>query len=324
MNGSIIRIPQHIMRVAHDFSTRCEKMGERESRMNLMRIQYKNVQLPNGERMAYREREGGEIKVLLIHGNMISSKHWDLVLENMDPRYKLLAVDMRGFGLSSYHQKINTIKDFSDDIKAFTEEIGLKDFSIIGWSTGGAVALQFAADYPGCCHKLVLLASASTRGYPFFDFEKRLATYEEIKADRVKTTPIQQAYETRNRDYLKLLWNALIYTKNQPSEEKYNEYLDDMFTQRNLAEVYHALNTFNISHKHNGLVDGNSLVNHIRIPVLVLRGDRDLVISREMADEIVEDLGSRARFAELKDCGHSPLIDDLAGLLEHISDFLDH
>ena len=28
--------------------------------------------------------------------------------------------------------------------------------------------MQFVADYPGYCEKLVLLASASTRGYPFF------------------------------------------------------------------------------------------------------------------------------------------------------------
>ena len=29
---------------------------------------------------------------------MTSSKHWDLVLENMDAEYKLYALDLRGFG----------------------------------------------------------------------------------------------------------------------------------------------------------------------------------------------------------------------------------
>ena len=108
----------------------------------------KEVQLTNGETIAYREREGGEKKVLLIHGNMTSSKHWDLVLDNMAEEFKLYALDLRGFGNSSYNQLITSIKDFSDDVKLFVDEIGLKDFAIVGWSTGGAVAMQFAADYP--------------------------------------------------------------------------------------------------------------------------------------------------------------------------------
>lgn len=292
--------------------------------MNKTNILYKYVELLNGETIAYQEREGGEKNVLLIHGNMTSSKHWDLVLEQMDPCYKLFAVDMRGFGASSYHERINSIKDFSDDIKAFVDTIGLKNFSIIGWSTGGAVGMQFAADYPDICKKLVLLASASTRGYPFCDLEgKRLTSYDEITVDQGKTIPVQYAYDTKDYEFLKQLWNMLIYTKNQPSNEKYDEYIADMLTQKNLAEVYHALNTFNISNKHNGLISGNGLVKNIKLPVLVLRGDRDLVIPKQMAEEIIEDIGHSARFVELKDCGHSPLIDDIEGLLKQLSDFLD-
>lgn len=299
--------------------------------MTLSNVKYKNVTLPNGETIAYQERVGGEKKVLLIHGNMTSSKHWDLVLEQMDRSYKLYAIDMRGFGQSSYHNRIQSIKDFSDDIKGLVDAIGLTDFSIIGWSTGGAVGMQFVADYPGYCSKLVLLASASTRGYPFYgvnengqtDPANRISTYDEIKVDPIKTIPTQHAYDTKDHDFLKAVWNAAIYTKNQPSEEKYEEYVNDILTQKNLAEVYHSLNTFNISNKHNGLLEGNGLVRNIQLPVLVLRGDRDLVITEQMAQEIVEDIGSNARFVELKDCGHSPLIDDLEQLLQVISEFLE-
>ncbi len=289
----------------------------------------KTVQLLNGETIAYRERDGGEKKVLLIHGNMTSSKHWDLVLENMDAEYKLYALDLRGFGKSSYHRLIQSIKDFSDDVKLFVDEIGLKDFALVGWSTGGAVAMQFAADYPGYCNKLILLASESTRGYPFdgkFGVEdevRRFTSYEEIKQDLIRTIPVQTAYDTNNVELLKLIWNAVIYTKNQPATELYDEYVQDMRTQMNLAEVHHANNTFNISHHHNGLVEGNGKVDQINVPVLVLRGDRDLVISAEMTNELVQDLGEKAKFVELKDCGHSPLVDDLPQLLKEMTQFLN-
>jgi pimeloyl-ACP methyl ester carboxylesterase len=288
----------------------------------------KEVQLTNGETIAYREREGGEKKILLIHGNMTSSKHWDLVLDNMAEEFKLYALDLRGFGKSSYNQLITSIKDFSDDVKLFVDEIGLKDFAIVGWSTGGAVAMQFAADYPDYCNKLILLASESTRGYPFDgklnenDEPRRFSRYEDIKHDLIRTIPVQAAYDTNNVELLKLIWNAVIYTKNQPAPKAYDEYVQDMRTQRNLAEVHHSNNTFNISHHHNGLVEGNGLVDQINVPVLVLRGDRDFVITAEMTRELVEDLGEKAKFVELKDCGHSPLVDDLPKLLKEMTDFL--
>jgi pimeloyl-ACP methyl ester carboxylesterase len=294
----------------------------------MVNVTMKEVQLSNGETIAYREREGGEKKVLLIHGNMTSSKHWDLVLNNMSEEYKLYALDLRGFGKSSYNKLITSIKDFSDDVKLFVDEIDLKDFAIIGWSTGGAVAMQFAADNPGYCNKLILLASESTRGYPFDgktsenEEPRRFSSYEDIKRDLIRTIPVQAAYDTNNVDLLKLIWNAVIYTKNQPEPELYDEYVQDMRTQRNLAEVHHSNNTFNISHYHNGLVEGNGLVDQINVPVLVLRGDRDFVVSAEMTKELVEDLGQKAKFVELTDCGHSPLVDDLPQLLKELTNFL--
>jgi pimeloyl-ACP methyl ester carboxylesterase len=96
-----------------------------------------------------------------------------------------------------------------------------------------------------------------------------------------------------------------------------------MMTQRNLAEVYHALNTFNISHINNLAADGTNQAKEITIPVLILRGEHDLVINADMAEETMADLGENARFVELKNCGHSPLVDDLEQLLSVISEFLN-
>ncbi|WP_203362040.1 alpha/beta hydrolase [Bacillus sp. REN10] len=289
------------------------------------------VTLANGETLSYLEREGGIEPLLLIHGNMTSSKHWDVLIDQLDKQYKVYAVDLRGFGGSTYHKPIQSIKDFSDDVKHFVDEIGLNHFSIVGWSTGGAVAMQFVADYPGLCDRLILLASASTRGYPFFgstpeglpDESNRLTTYEEIKADPTKTIMIQKAYDMKNRELLKGLWNMLIYTENQPEPARYEEYIDDMLTQRNLAEVYHSLNTFNISNDYNGAVAGTNQAKDITIPVLVLRGDRDFVVTAEMTEEIINDLGGHAEFIELTNCGHSPLIDDLEQLTSEMTKFLE-
>ena len=73
-----------------------------------------------------------------------------------------------------------------------------------------------------------------------------------------------------------------------------------MLTQRNLADVYHSLNTFNISDQHNGVIEGTNQAKDITIPVLILRGDRDYVVTEQMTQEIVEDLGDNATYIPLE------------------------
>ena len=299
--------------------------------MALQKVELPKVDLPNGEQIAYREREGGEQTVILVHGNMTSSKHWDVLMDSMDAKYKIYAPDLRGFGESTYNERVTGIRDFSEDLHGFIEALELKDFHLVGWSTGGAVCMQYVADHPGKCEKLVLLASASTRGYPFFgtkadgtpDLETRLQTISDIEQDAGKTIPMQGLYDTKNRDGLKAVWNAAIYSHNQPEAAKYDEYVDDMLTQRNLADVYHSLNTFNISADYNGVTEGSNQAKDIDIPVLVLRGDRDYVVNAKMTEEIMEDLGDNATFVSLGDMGHSPLVDNLELLKKTIETFLD-
>lgn len=288
------------------------------------------VKLLNGETLGYRERAGGEDVILLVHGNMTSSKHWDLMFENISSRYKVYAVDLRGFGISTYNQPIDSIKDFAIDLKLFVDALKLRSFNLMGWSTGGAVAMQFTADHPLHIKKLILLASASTRGYPFLrkvetgasKYSERLKTKEEIAQDKAKAIPVQTAYETRNKEFLRTLWNTLIYIQNQPGEERYEEYLEDMLTQRNLVDVYHALNTFNISKLHNGLIQGTGEAEKIQAPTLVLQGKKDRVVLPSMAGEIMEDLGEQAELFYFENCGHSPLVDDINQLCESVTAFL--
>lgn len=288
----------------------------------------KAVELGNGETLGYREREGGNKVLLLVHGNMTSSKHWDVVLDKLDSEYKVYAVDLRGFGVSTYHRPIESLTDFAEDLKLFVDALGVKKFSLLGWSTGGGVAMSFAATYPDYVEKLLLLASLSTRGYPFYKLDQsgqpveRIKSKTEMREDPFRTVPIQAAYDTKNKVFLKGIWNSLIYTQNQPSADQYDEYLEDMCTQRNLVDIYYANNIYNISHQHNGLTEGTGAIDHIQAPTCVLWGENDLVVSKDMTQEIVEDLGEKAELRILTNCGHSPLIDDLDLFLHEVTSFL--
>ncbi|MCD8509449.1 MAG: alpha/beta hydrolase [Bacillus sp. (in: Bacteria)] len=286
-------------------------------------VKLNKVQLGNGETLAYRERSGDTEPVLLIHGNMTSSKHWDLVLEEMDPKYHLLAVDLRGFGESSYKNRFDSLDELAEDVKEMLDILGISAVHAVGWSTGGGVAMKLAALYPESVKSMTLLCSLSTRGYPHVlmdeDFKpiKRSVTKEDVEEDIWRTIPIQKAYGEKDEGFLKGVWNQLIYTANQPTPERYAEYLEDMCTQRNLVDIYHANNHFNISE------EGTGEVAKIKAPVLVLQGERDLVVSHDMIQEIRDDFGSQASYHLLKGCGHSPLVDDLPQLLDVMERFID-
>ena len=293
-------------------------------------IDLRSVELPNGETIGYRERAGGETPVLLLHGNQTSSKHWDVLLEAMDPKYELYAMDLRGFGISSYETRIDSIADFASDVELFVEELGLDSFHLVGWSTGGGVAMEFAADNPDRVRKLVLMAPVSTRGYPIYrkdetgaPTDELLTTREEIATDPVQVVPVVEAQETDDGATMRAIWNQLIYTHNKPDPERYDEYVEDMLTQRNLVDVDYALARFNLADEHNGVAEGSRKAKRIDVPTLVLRGERDLVITEAMAEQTVADIGSNAELVVLEDCGHSPLIDDLDLLLGEITVFIE-
>lgn len=294
-----------------------------------MNYHLKTVQLPNGETIGYREREGDGEPFVQLHGNMSSSLHLDGLLETIDSRLKLYAIDLRGFGVSSYNRPIDSLGDFAEDLRLFADAVGLPSFHLMGWSTGGGVAMQFAADHPERVGKLVLLASMSTRGFPFCetdgnglpDLSKRVRAKREIAA-LSQSKQVSDAIEKKDKAFLRALFNAVVYTNRQSADERYEQYLGEMLLQRNLVDVYNALNTFNISHVDNGAFPGTGVVERIQAPTLVLWGAGDAVISEQMMLEIKEDLGATARLVRLDECRHAPQVDDVQLVAELIEQFI--
>ena len=289
----------------------------------------KSIELENGEILGYRESGSGEKTLVLVHGNMTSSKHWDVLIEALPEDIKIYAVDLRGFGISTYNNPINSLKDFSEDLKLFVDKLNLKKFSLAGWSTGGGVSMQFTADHPEYVEKLILVESVGIKGYPILQTDetgnfiagKPYLSKEALGKDLVSIKPILDANSDRNKAFYKGLWDAVIYTENKPSDEKYDEYLEDMLTQVNTLDVYWALETFNISNEHNSVVEGSGDVDKIQVPTLVFQGERDFVIPPPTGDEIAKGIGENALLVKLPS-GHSPLIDCLDILANNIIDFI--
>ncbi len=100
------------------------------------------ITISNGESIAYRKSENFGENIILLHGNMSSSIFWQRTMELLEADFSVYAPDLRGFGDSSYNTPIDSLSDFSEDLNSFMEVLNIKKSYIVGWSTGGGIAMD--------------------------------------------------------------------------------------------------------------------------------------------------------------------------------------
>ena len=110
--------------------------------------------------------EDGE-PVVFVHGNASSSRFFEETQAALPNRYRGISPDLRGFGDSETKPLDATrgLADFSDDLRALVEELGLENVHLVGWSVGGTVALRYAMDHPDGVASLALINPMSPYGF---------------------------------------------------------------------------------------------------------------------------------------------------------------
>ncbi len=273
----------------------------------------------NGETIAYRKAGENGPHLVLVHGNMSSSVHWQTTMEQLEDSFQIIAMDLRGFGDSTYQYPVNSLSDFADDVIELVASYNIDSFMIVGWSTGGGIALEVAAQLKSSVTKVVLLDSVGLMGYPMFKKDEKgqpilteiITTKEEIANDPVQVLPILMAYQNKDKGFMRMIWDALIYNLNKPSESDYELYLDAMLKQRNLVDVDYGLITFNITEDYNGVVMGNNRIKDITAQVIIFHGEKDLVVPIQYAYDAKERFGHQAELVVFENAGHSIITDDL-------------
>lgn len=80
--------------------------------------------------------------------------------------YRCIGVDWRGFGKSDRPMSGYTFNRLADDIRSLVDALRLKDFTLLGHSTGGAIAIRYVSRHNGFgVSKLVLVDAAAPTGF---------------------------------------------------------------------------------------------------------------------------------------------------------------
>lgn len=106
------------------------------------------------EELFYREDWFGEPwrrpePAVLIHGNDESSIVWFGWVPRMGQEFRLLRPDLPGFGRSKIPAGFEwSLPSLATFVAHVLDKAGVESAHIVGAKTGGAIAMQFAADYP--------------------------------------------------------------------------------------------------------------------------------------------------------------------------------
>jgi pimeloyl-ACP methyl ester carboxylesterase len=120
--------------------------------------------VPDGTRLAWDGAGDGPV-VLLVHGIGSSRRKWEpQVSPLLLAGYRVVRVDLRGFGESETPPGKYAMDHFVDDIVAFVDGIGLTRFHLVGHSLGGMIAQRYAIDRPSRVLSLCLVATTSHNG----------------------------------------------------------------------------------------------------------------------------------------------------------------
>lgn len=91
----------------------------------------------------------GGLPVLFVHGNGGNRTQWKAQLEHLRATRRAVAFDLRGMGESDPAGDADySVADFSRDVAAVADALGLDRFVLVGHSFGGAVVADYAGRHP--------------------------------------------------------------------------------------------------------------------------------------------------------------------------------
>lgn len=247
--------------------------------------------------------------VVLIHGFLDSHKTWRRNVHALAQTHRVYAIDVLGFGSSErVRAPIYTLKQQSGFLREFFEFHNIAQAAVIGHSMGGALALQFAYDFPASVHKVVLIAPAT---YLYNRFPRNglnrvprrvsrgvLGLYEIMQGDH--SNPVLFAYGDPGRitEDAKVIRNQMMRVQGQ------HDALISMSRSGREADVPREL-------------------RRVTVPTLVIWGKRDRVVPVSDAAKHLRDLPN-ARLEIIDSAGHLPHEEEPEIVNNLVQAFLNH
>jgi pimeloyl-ACP methyl ester carboxylesterase len=234
--------------------------------------------------------EGNGKEILCIHGLTANCRFWDCLANALSPHHKVIAMDLRGRGLSDKPPTGYSIDAHCKDVLALMDDLGLKRPVLMGHSLGAFISLVFATRTPQRVDRLILVDGGGK-----LTEAQMIKVFAGIKPslDRLgKTFPSFEDYvsQMKQAPYLQP-WNLFMDKYFQYEVEEVEGGLRSRVHPKNIEEE--ALNM--------GKVDSTQFYQKVISQTLILRATKgmlvkdDLVLPEEVAERMVREIPNAKR-----------------------------
>lgn len=158
--------------------------------------------------------------ILALHYWAGAGREFDALRPLLSPATTLLAPDLPGFGGQPAPAGFDySVRAYADWVAAYVARYAVTDFTLLGHSMGGKIALALAARQPAGLRRLVLLSPSPPAGEPMTDADRAAALAAYGKAAEAEKTfdkitwqplpaPVRQAVVADNLRCTQPAWNA--------------------------------------------------------------------------------------------------------------------
>ena len=243
---------------------------------------------------------------MLLHGYTSHARSWDTLARSMRERFHVLALDQRGHGETAWAEDYAPER-MVEDIDAFVRELGLRRFALLGLSMGGRNAYTYTAQHPEEVERLVIVDIGP---------EVVPAGSDRIRAGVLTRDVFADPEEA---------YRAARAANPRPPEAELRHRVTSNLMQRDDGRWTWRYDTaLRAPDRPLPRPDTDAawaLLPKISCPTLLVRGAESDILSHETAEQMVRVIPN-CRLVEVPDAGHSVPLDNPAGFLAAIDDFL--
>ena len=244
--------------------------------------------------------EGEGYPVVLLHGFLENIHIWDDFITFLKPDFKVIAVDLPGFGKTSVFSENHTMAFMADAVKAVLDAENIVKTVLVGHSMGGYVSLAFAKKFPDILDGMVLFHSQAA------------GDNEEGRQNRSRTIEIVQK---DHKDFIARFIPLLFAEENVMRFAKEIDHLRQMSFQTPKQGVMAALAGMRDRE------DSLGLLKNANFPLFFVVGKQD---SRIPVEKIMPQitLPAHAEVIILDKTGHMGFVEAPAKIFPVVRDFL--